>query len=120
MNIPLDMERKMSRWLAIHDGCYTFRDIMNKIHDGTMQSHAFGDTWVVTTVHEFPQRKAVHIDLVVGNLKEFLDGLPKLYDWARSIGATLMTGSGNPGWRHYPMPGWKFKGLMFSKDLTNV
>jgi hypothetical protein len=120
MNITSSlMERKLQKWLRANDDCYTLEDVLNKIYNGTMQSHAFGDTWVVTQVHEFPQRKAVHIDLVVGNLHEFLDGLPELEMWVKSIGADLITGSGNPGWRHFPMPGWKAKGIIGSKDLRD-
>lgn len=121
MNVQSEMERKMAHWIRASDYCYTFQDVMDAIHNETMQSHTFGDTWVVTSVREWPQRKSVHIDLVVGNLEEFLQGLPEIERWTKSIGANLITGSGTPMWRHYKeqMPGWHLRGLMYSKDLRN-
>jgi hypothetical protein len=114
------MRRKVERWLHENDDCYTFDDVMQMIHEGKFQTHLFGRTWVLTSIHKWPQKTSVHIDFVVGDLGEFFEELPKLYEWAKSVGATLITGSGRPGWRglhptHFD--GWRVTGYTYSKDL---
>ena len=115
------MERKVKRWLSDHDGCYQLEDLFAGIEDGTFQSHTFGDTWVITRVNQWPRRKSVHIELVAGDLKEFWDGLPSLYEWTKDVGGDLITGSGRPGWTRFGemWPGWHFTGHTFSKDLRD-
>jgi hypothetical protein len=116
----LAMRRKVERWLHENNDCYSFDDVMQYIEEGKFQTHLFGQTWVLTSIHEFPRRKTVHLDLVVGNMDEFFEQLPTIMEWARSVGATLITGSGRPGWRglhptHFE--GWRFKGYHYSKEL---
>jgi hypothetical protein len=113
------MERKMHRLMRDGNHCYTLDDVMSQIDAGTMQSHTFDNTWVITQVHEFPQRKAVDLTFVVGHADEFLEGLPSLYDWTKSIGADLITGSGRDGWWSRRLPGWRRMGSLYSKDLRN-
>jgi hypothetical protein len=99
---------------------------MDYIADGKMQSFAFSDTWVITQVHDFPQRKSVDITFAVGDLDEVFNGLPIVYDWAKSIGADLVTSSGREGWRrflgssnHEAFKGWRRIGSFYSKDLRH-
>lgn len=113
------MRRKVDRLMRDGNNCYTLDDIMKEIDQGTMQSHVFGDTWVITQVHDFPQRRSVDLTFVVGEADEFLAGLPKLYDWSREIGANLITGSGRDGWWSKRLPGWRRMGSLYSKDLKD-
>lgn len=112
------MRRKVERWLRENNNCYTFEDVLEAIEKGDYQSHVFGNTWVLTSIHKWPRKTSVHIDLVVGDLYEFLDELPKLYEWAKGVGADFITGSGRPGWnvpRRFPE--WRLTGYMYAKDL---
>jgi hypothetical protein len=113
------MRRKIERWIRENDFCYTFDDVMQMIGDGRYQTHLFGQTWVLTSIHEFPQRKSVHIDLVIGHLVDAIQAEPEICDWARSIGANMITGSGRPGWDPLRdrVKGWRFKGYHYSKEL---
>lgn len=113
------MERKMARLMRDGNNCYTIDDVLREIDQGTMQSHVFGETWVITQVHEWPQRKSVDLTFVVGHADEFLANLPKLYDWTRSIGGDLITGSGRDGWWGKALPGWRRMGSLYSKDLRD-
>ena len=118
------MKRKVERWLRDNDSCYTFDDIMDGIEKGHFQTHLFGDTWVLTSIHDWPQRRSVHIDLVVGKVLETikLDSsrvAEEVCDWAQSVGADLVTGSGRPGWGRVRPEGWRITGYNFSKDLRN-
>jgi len=113
-----NMQRKMERALRDGEDCFTLDDIMHGIEVGTMQSHTFGDTWVITQIHNTPQRKVVDLTFIVGHLNELQEeGLPYLYEWSKSIGANLMTGAGRDGWKI--IPGWRRKGSLFSKDLRD-
>jgi hypothetical protein len=113
------MERYVRRWIRDDDNCYTFEDVMECIKKGQMQSHVFGSTWVLTSIHDFPQRKTVHIDLVVGEIHDAIAAEPEVCDWARNHGASLITGSGRPGWDVFrdKVEGWRMKGYLYSKEL---
>ena len=113
------MKAKMERWLRANDNCYTFDDVMKGIEKGQFQTHLFGDTWVLTSIHDWPQRRSVHIDLVVGHLQESLKVEPEVCNWARSVGANLITGSGRPGWDPLRalVEDWRMTGFTYSKDL---
>lgn len=115
------MQQRLERWLREDDGCRTFDDLMIAIHKGDLQSHAFGDTWVLTSVVDFPQRRAVHIDLVVGHAEDAVKIEPKICEWARSIRADLITANGRPGWDPFRnvVEGWRMKGYLYSKDLRD-
>src|SRR6188768_3520494 len=99
-----EMRRKVQRALKEGNNCYTLDDLMDHIKAGTMQSHAFGNTWVITQVHEFPRRKSVDITYVVGSIEEALDGQSYIYNWAREVGADLITGVGRDGWDWFRDP----------------
>jgi hypothetical protein len=112
-----DMRLKVER--ALHDGgdLYTFDDIMALIKEGKMQSFTCGDTWIVTQVNEFPRKKVLEIALVVGNIWEAIEFLPEIYDYARQVGATRVTGFGRDGWWEHHDAGWKKVGTMYAKDM---
>jgi len=113
------MQRKIERLMKDGNNCYTLDDIMECVRKGTMQSHVFGETWVLTQVHEWPQRKSVDLTFVVGHADEFLENLPKLYHWTKDIGADLITGSGRDGWTKRLLPGWHRMGSLYAKDLRD-
>jgi len=114
------MQHKVERWLRDGNNCYTFEDIMQGIKDGHFQTHLFGDTWVLTSIHDWPQRRSVHIDLVVGSMEESLEIEPQICEWARSVGADLITGGGRPGWdpiKSNFSGSWRLTGYTYAKDL---
>jgi hypothetical protein len=117
MNIILT--RKLQRCLHDNDDCYDFQDIMEGIKDGSLQSFAVGDTWIVTQIGDYPRRKVLHVLMVVGNWDEFADATPVLRDFAKEIGATLITGSGRDGWRRRLPPGWKIGGSIYSMEIED-
>lgn len=111
------MVLKVARALNQANNIYSLEDIDNALRNGDMQSHAFGDTWGVTQVHQWPQRKAVNILFVVGNLSGSLMLEGKIERWAKSIGADLMTAVGREGWWEHRTSGWKKTGVLYSKDI---
>ena len=115
-----EMARKVDRLMKDGIGGYTLDDIERCIHDGTMQSFTFGDTWVITQVHEFPQCKTLDMTFVVGHADDLLnEGIPELIGFGREIGASYLTGAGREGWWRRRLPGWRNLGFMYAKDLRD-
>ena len=112
-----DMQKKVDRAIQLWDGLYTFDDIIALIKEGKMQSHVHGDTWIITQVNEFPQRKVLEITCVIGNMEEAVAALPEIYEYARSLGITRVTALGREGWWKFRDAGWNKAGIMYAKEL---
>jgi hypothetical protein len=112
-----DMRKKMERVLRRGGDLYTFDDIMQAIEEHRMQSFVNGNTWIITQIHAFPRRKVLEIAFVVGYIEEAVKALPRIYGFAKAVGATRVTGFGRDGWWEFAQPGWKKLGAMYSKEL---
>jgi hypothetical protein len=118
MNIPSHiMMKKMQRALNGNDNLFTMNDIADFLRDGRMQGHVEGDTWAITQVHDWPQRRAVNIMYLVGSLPEAFKLEPKIEAWAKGLGANLITGVGREGWTAYKTLGWRKIGDLYSKEI---
>lgn len=111
------MMEKLERMLKKTGGFYTVGDILSLIEEGRMQSFSDGHTWVVTQVHEFPQRKVVDIVFVVGDLRGAADLESKVDEFAKSVGATAITATGRMGWLKRSFAGWKPHSCNFIKEI---
>lgn len=111
------MEKKFRRMLREGGDLYTLEDIGELIDAGKMQSFTFGETWIVTQVHDFPRRKVLDVAFVVGFISDAIQYLPQLYEYADKIGATLITGYGRDGWDAYSQPGWRKVGTLYAREL---
>jgi len=111
------MRKKMQRALDFNGNLYSLDDIEEHLLSGKLQSHAEGETWVITQVHDWPQRRAVNIMYLVGSLAGTPELEQKIEEWARSIGADIITAGGRDGWLKFRTPGWKKIGSLFSKDI---
>jgi hypothetical protein len=112
------MMRKMARALREGGDLYNLNDIQKMLSAGTAQGHVVGETWAITQVHQFPAVKSVNIMVVVGNMEDSLKLEKKIEEWAKGLGATLLTGIGRDGWWEYKTPGWKKLGTMYAKDIS--
>jgi hypothetical protein len=111
------MQKKFEKVLGMSNNLFNLEDIREGLQSGNMQSHAEGDTWAITQVHEWPRRKAVNILFVVGSLSNSLKLEQKIEAWAKEIGADLVTAVGRDGWWNKHTPGWKKVGTLYSKDI---
>lgn len=112
------MADKMSKALKLGGDLYSLTDIEDALMNGDLQSHVEGDTWAITQVQNFPQKVAVHILFVVGNLDSSIKLEAKIEEWAKTeIKADLLTGTGRSGWWAYKIPGWRMTGTNFVKDI---
>lgn len=108
---------KLQKVLGYQGGLYSLDSILQRIADGRMQSWSANETWVVTEVIEYPLKKVVNIFLVVGDLRDALAFEPQIEEFARSVGADMVTAYGRPGWEKVLPQGWKQGFAMFSKEL---
>lgn len=115
--IDPEMKHKFDRALAQGQNLYDLDDIGNALTTGHMQSHVIGNTMAITRVHDWPQKRSVEILYVVGDLTESLAMDKYLEEWARSIGANLVTAVGRDGWWEHRTPGWKKIGTLYAKDI---
>lgn len=108
---------KVARALKCGNNVYQVEDIDRELVSGNMQSHCVRDTWAVTQVHQWPQRKAVNVLLVVGDMSDMSELERKITHWAKFIGADLITAIGRDGWWEHRTPGWRKTGVLYSKDI---
>jgi len=113
-----EMKKKMDRALSISGNLFTLDDIKEHLSDGRMQGHVEGDTWALTQIHDWPQRRTVNIMYVVGSVENSITLEAKIEEWAKKVGANLITAVGRDGWWERRTPGWKKVGVMYSKEIT--
>jgi hypothetical protein len=111
------MVAKMNKAIALGGNLFSIEDIFEYLKDGRMQSHAEGDTWVITQIHDWPRKRSVNLLYTVGNIKEASKLEEKITIWAKSIGADTITAIGGDGWWKYRLPNWKKVGTLYSKDI---
>jgi len=111
------MKDKMARALAIGGDLYSLDDIENHLIAGKLQGHVEGDTWAITQVHDWPQRRAVNILYVIGSMGDAIALEAKIEEWAENIGASLITAVGRDGWWDCRTPGWEKVGTLYSKEI---
>jgi len=119
MKIDVAMMDKVGRALEQAGGIYTLDDIDLALSTGNMQSHTADGTWVITQVHDFPQKRAVDVLYVIGDLRGAYAVDKVVEKWAIGIGAELMTAIGRDGWAKRLGPGWMKAGTFYCKDLNH-
>lgn len=113
----LDERLRFEALLAREGNLYSFDDIMSSIQSGDMQGFTDGETWVVTSVVEYPQKKVLHVLYVLGNLDGVKALEPRIIEFAKNLGATMMMASGRLGWlKRVPM-GWKSTSVSWHKEI---
>jgi hypothetical protein len=109
---------QLEKALAQGGDMYTLADIRGFIEAGHMQSFAKNDTWVVTQIVDFPQKRVLEIFLVTGDL----DDAEALYDevlqFGRERGCQIVRCYGRYGWtRKAREHGWTNGQRIFWKEL---
>lgn len=100
-------------------GLYDIYDIVYAIQDGHMQSFAYGDSWAVTQICEFPKKKVLDVVFMIGSLNELKELEPKLIEFARENYINYMMANGRRGFIKEAFPGWKMKSATFVRDLND-
>ena len=117
MNFDL-YRAKLANALDRAGNLYTVDDIFTAIAEDRMQSFAEGNTWAITEVNTFPQRKIVTIAYVIGDLRDARILHDRVLAFAESIGATMIRSFGRLGWaKDARKNGWRTAGQIYCRDL---
>ena len=86
----------------LHDmgGTHSLEDIRALVENGIFQSFVENETWVVTTIVEFPQAAVLDIFFVVGEQDDFEVLRQKIETFARDQGVTFMRVYARPGFEY--------------------
>ena len=111
-------EEGLMRALAEMGDTHSLTDILLALEEGRMQSFTVGDTWVVTQVIEFPQRRVLEIFLVVGDGTDLEELSATATAFAQFQGCTMMRAYGRHGWmQHAKQLGWRDTARVFLKEI---
>ena len=95
----------------LHDmgGTHSLDDIRALVENGIFQSFVEGDTWVVTTIVNFPQAMVLDVFFVVGEQKDFAALEKQIERFARDVGVTFMRVYARKGFEYLiDRRSWKF------------
>ena len=112
-----EMAKKMERALSLGLDLYDLDDIEKALVSGSLQAHTVGETLIITRIGVWPKRKSVDIQFVVGHLDEALKAEEEIINWAKLIGANLLTAIGRDGWWENHTAGWKKVGTLYAKEI---
>ena len=89
----------LRRALRAGGDTHTVDDLFSEIASGHKQSFAYGSTWAITQVLDFPRKRVLELFMVVGKGDELslLEG--EIIKYAESIGADFIKTQGRVGWR---------------------
>lgn len=114
-----DMIERLHRALKLGGDCYSLEDVLTALHTGQMQGHVIGDTWAITKVYDWPQKRSVEITFVVGEMHDAIQMEHEIEKFARSVGASAITAIGREGWWKIRTDGWKKMGTLYAKDIES-
>lgn len=107
----------MQRLLEMQGGLYSFEDIVELIKAGELQSFCSDETWIVTRIDNFPRKRVLNIFLVVGDMDKAKAMEPVIIDFAKEVGAEMLTAYGRPGWERVASEGWNSRYVMYDKVI---
>lgn len=109
---------KMSRALREGGGTHTLQDLLDEIKAGTKQSFAYGSTWAITQVLDFPRKRVLELFMVVGVGCELAILEEQIVKFAKEVGADFIRTQGRKGWKHRAKEmGWKHSHNIFIKEI---
>ena len=109
---------QLQRALDLMGNTHTPEDILRAIQRHEMQSFAIKDTWAVTQVCTFPQRKVLDIFLVVGDWDQLEALHAQVMAFARERDCTMVRAFGRNGWqREAEQHGWRTDMRVYLKDV---
>ena len=102
--------KKLEKLLARMGGLYTVGDILERIGSGRMQSFTHGESWVVTQIGVFPQKRVLEIIAAVGDIDELRILHDKVLNFALEMEIPVIQAYGRLGWVPDALGrGWKVK-----------
>lgn len=116
---PLPHHLELQRQLAREGGLYTVEDVVDLIKRGHMQGFVEKDTWVITEILEFPRKRVLALNFIVGNEEDFDVLHEQVIAFAREHGCEMLWGRGREGWirRIIEKFGWEYINVTYAKEL---
>lgn len=112
------MMKKMDRALREGGGTHTMDDLLVEIRNGSKQSFAYGSTWAITQVLDFPRKRVLELFMVVGVGCELAILEEDIVNYAKSVGADFIRTQGRRGWKNKAKEmGWKHTHNIFVKEI---
>lgn len=112
------LHNRLEKLLRIQGGLYDLEDILHEIAVGRMQSFVEGDTWIVTSVHDYPKKRVLFVEFVVGELSEALEARKQIERFAAEQGCAFIETKGRRGWHEFGIErGWMPVATVFRKEL---
>lgn len=107
--------------LRYANGTHTIEDIEVAIASKAMQFWPGQQSAVITEIHVYPRKKALHYFLAGGNLEELSRMRPFIELWAHQIQCTHITLAGRRGWLRTFLAdeGYKEQWTVMSKELKS-
>ena len=103
----IDFKAKFDAILERMGGLYSFEDILMMVENGSMQSFSNGDSWVLTKICLYPQKKVLEIAFAMGDIDELQAMLPGIEKFARDNECDAIMAIGRGGWDAVKTEGWK-------------
>jgi hypothetical protein len=104
----IDYQRKLDRVLDRMGGVYHWRDIMERLEDGRMQSFAHGNSMLVTQINVYPRAKALDWLAAVGDMEDWRTIHDQAIEFADANNVSLIRAYGRRGWWPFIRDhGWK-------------
>ena len=119
MNAPF-YHRKLERALDVQGGLFSLADILERIADGRMQSWVHANSWAITQISIYPQRRLLEIVAAIGDLRDCRILHGQILAFANEMNVDLVAAYGRRGWaRDADRNGWKIKttSYLYHKDL---
>jgi len=112
--------RRLQKALDLAGNTHDISDVVQMHDDGKIHWAHNGDGSIIAEIHDFPRRRAVHLWLVSGELRDVLALEPSVIAWGRENGCTLATATGRRGWGRAAAPlGWRPAWHHFHKAITH-
>lgn len=118
-DLPM-LRKRIDDILVEAGGLYLFEDILEAVERGDMQSFAYNDSWVVTQICPFPQKRVLDVVFAAGDEDELELLHSDVIGFARDHGCSMLMTNARLGWKvHAKANGWQLVGGFFIKDLTD-
>jgi hypothetical protein len=116
-----DLRKRLQRALDFAGGIYSQQDIIEMVKAGTMQAWHTENSLVLTQVVPYPQKRALNVFAVVGDMDEALSMHDEVEAFAREQGCEFMVMTGRKGWtRIMPNWGWQEAGVTMMYPIEEV
>lgn len=117
----MTLDRLFDKALKLGGDTYSREDVVEKIRTGEFQCFHNDEAVVISSVHDDPKARYLHVFVVAGRWERVLELQDKLEQFAMEAGCKFMVTTGRKGLtKRLPQIGWKPAYVTFRKELPHV